>query len=79
MAAGPVVDRNQDATVYVGGLDEKVNHFYLLKWQFLKYVFLQVSEPILWELFVQAGPVVSVHCPKDRITNSHQVHDTADC
>lgn len=28
-----------DATIYVGGLDEKV------------------SETILWELFVQAGPV----------------------
>uniref|UniRef100_A0A914WQK9 Splicing factor 3B subunit 4 n=1 Tax=Plectus sambesii TaxID=2011161 RepID=A0A914WQK9_9BILA len=54
MAAGPVVDRNQDATVYVGGLDEKV------------------TEGILWELFVQAGPVVSVNMPKDRVTNSHQ-------
>ena len=69
MAAGPIAERNQgknydgctstnskecvclilrkylfychvlDATVYVGGLDEKV------------------SEAILWELFVQAGPV----------------------
>jgi len=28
-----------DATIYVGGLDEKV------------------SDPILWELFLQAGPV----------------------
>ena len=28
-----------DATIYVGGLDEKVN------------------DPILWELFLQAGPV----------------------
>ena len=24
MAAGPVSERNQDATIYVGGLDEKV-------------------------------------------------------
>ena len=63
MAAGPIQERNQgeswllilsrsprvpyrfydrllaDATVYVGGLDEKV------------------SEAILWELFLQAGPV----------------------
>ncbi len=44
----------QDATIYVGGLDEKV------------------SESILWELFVQAGPVVNVHMPKDRITQNHQ-------
>ena len=43
-----------DATIYVGGLDEKV------------------SDTILWELFVQAGPVVNVHMPKDRITQNHQ-------
>lgn len=54
MAAGPIAERNQDATIYVGGLDEKVN------------------ETILWELFVQAGPVVNVHMPKDRVTNTHQ-------
>ncbi|XP_060078072.1 splicing factor 3B subunit 4-like [Ylistrum balloti] len=54
MAAGPIAERNQDATVYVGGLDEKV------------------LEAILWELFLQAGPVVNVHMPKDRVTQSHQ-------
>ena len=43
-----------DATIYVGGLDEKVN------------------ESLLWELFVQAGPVVNVHMPKDRVTLMHQ-------
>ena len=43
-----------DATIYVGGLDEKV------------------TEPLLWELFVQGGPVVNVHMPKDRITLLHQ-------
>jgi RNA recognition motif-containing protein len=32
----------------------------------------KVSETILWELFVQAGPVVNVHMPKDRITQNHQ-------
>lgn len=47
-------DRNQDATIYVGGLDDKV------------------TESILWELFVQAGPVVTVNMPKDRITGAHQ-------
>ena len=35
-----------DATIYVGGLDEKVD------------------EGLMWELFVQAGPVVNVHMPK---------------
>lgn len=61
MAAGPIAERNQgkqslhiyiyllnstlshtskiDATIYAGGLDDKV------------------SETLLWELFVQAGPV----------------------
>jgi len=54
MAAGPIAERNQDATIYVGGLDEKV------------------SETLLWELFLEAGPVVNVHMPKDRITQQHQ-------
>ncbi|KAG7018516.1 Splicing factor 3B subunit 4, partial [Cucurbita argyrosperma subsp. argyrosperma] len=33
---------------------------------------LRVSEESLWELFVQAGPVVNVYVPKDRVTNLHQ-------
>lgn len=49
-----VTERNQDATLYVGGLDD------------------QCTEAILWELFTQAGPVVNVHMPKDRITGNHQ-------
>lgn len=32
----------------------------------------QGSEELIWELFVQAGPVVNVYMPKDRITNLHQ-------
>ncbi|KAI0983085.1 hypothetical protein GJ496_009300 [Pomphorhynchus laevis] len=54
MSSAPIAERNQDATIYVGGLDENVN------------------EVILWELFVQAGPVVNVHMPKDRVTTQHQ-------
>ncbi|XP_020900437.1 splicing factor 3B subunit 4 [Exaiptasia diaphana] len=54
MAAGPIAERNQDATIYVGNLDEKV------------------VEALLWECFLQAGPVVNVHMPKDRITQQHQ-------
>ena len=34
----------------------------------------QVNEALLWELFVQAGPVVNVHMPKDRVTMQHQVN-----
>ncbi len=32
----------------------------------------KVNESLLWELFVQAGPVVNVHMPKDRVTMMHQ-------
>ena len=32
----------------------------------------KVTESLLWELFVQAGPVVNVHMPKDRVTMMHQ-------
>lgn len=32
----------------------------------------KVSETLMWELFVQAGPVVNVHMPKDRVTQMHQ-------
>ncbi|KAJ4889014.1 RNA-binding (RRM/RBD/RNP motifs) family protein [Raphanus sativus] len=46
-------ERNQEATVYVGGLEP------------------QLSEELLWELFVQSGPVVNVYVPKDRVTGLH--------
>ncbi|KAG2183862.1 hypothetical protein INT44_008873 [Umbelopsis vinacea] len=48
------IERNQDATVYVGNLDERC------------------TETLVWELMLQAGPVVNVHLPKDRVTQSHQ-------
>mmetsp|Transcript_41865 Transcript_41865/g.125293 ORF Transcript_41865/g.125293 Transcript_41865/m.125293 type:complete len:88 (+) Transcript_41865:1425-1688(+) len=32
----------------------------------------QVAEEVVWELFTQAGPVVNVYLPKDRVTNNHQ-------
>lgn len=32
----------------------------------------QVTEELLWELFLQAGPVTNVYVPKDRVTNTHQ-------
>uniref|UniRef100_A0A8C5X2F4 Splicing factor 3B subunit 4 n=1 Tax=Malurus cyaneus samueli TaxID=2593467 RepID=A0A8C5X2F4_9PASS len=35
-------------------------------------LFADVSEPLLWELFLQAGPVVNTHMPKDRVTGQHQ-------
>ena len=45
--------RNQEATVYVGGLGSEGS---------------PVNEELLWELMVQAGPVVSVSLPRDKIT-----------
>lgn len=32
----------------------------------------KVTENVLWELMVQAGPVTSVNMPKDRVTANHQ-------
>ena len=48
------IERNQDATVYVGNLDGKVD------------------EELLWELFIQCGPIASVSLPRDRVTSCHQ-------
>jgi splicing factor 3B subunit 4 len=48
------LQRNQDATLYVGGLDERCD------------------DELVWELFVQAGPVVSVSMPSDKVTGRHQ-------
>jgi len=51
MAEAPT--RNQDATVYVGNLDEKV------------------TEDLLLELMIQAGHVVHLNIPKDKVTSKH--------
>jgi splicing factor 3B subunit 4 len=32
----------------------------------------QCTEEILWELFIQCGPLVDVCMPTDKITNQHQ-------
>ncbi|ORX43318.1 RNA-binding domain-containing protein [Hesseltinella vesiculosa] len=32
----------------------------------------RATEPLVWELMLQAGPVVNVHLPKDRVTQAHQ-------
>lgn len=32
----------------------------------------QVSEPLLYELFIQFGPIKSINLPKDRILKTHQ-------
>lgn len=74
-------DRNQDATVYVGGLDPQVllqqlgchrRGLYLwytlaCAWALIhckmsQAVDMQMSEELVWELFVQAGPVGTLLC-----------------
>ena len=32
---------------------------------------MRVNEEILWELFLQCGPVVQVQMPRDKITTEH--------
>ncbi|KXS16249.1 RNA-binding domain-containing protein [Gonapodya prolifera JEL478] len=32
----------------------------------------KISDALIWELFLQAGPVVNVYLPKDRVTMLHQ-------
>ena len=34
----------------------------------------QCTEELIWELMLQAGPVVNVHMPKDRITGIHMFY-----
>jgi splicing factor 3B subunit 4 len=45
---------NQECTLHISNLDQKVN------------------EKILWELFIQCSPVLSVFIPKDKVTKIHQ-------
>lgn len=54
MSGKPNEDRNQEATCYLGNLDERC------------------TDALVWELMLQAGPVVNVHLPKDRISMTHQ-------
>ena len=48
-----VYEKNQEATIYVGNIDAKLD------------------DELMWELFVNMGPLQSVHLPKDKITNLH--------
>ena len=32
----------------------------------------RVTDPLVWELMLQAGRIVNVHLPKDRVTQTHQ-------
>ena len=63
-----LTERNQDATVYVGGLDEKVTEHLLAE------LFIQGSFLIFMRLLDHflVGPVVNCHMPKDRVTQTHQ-------
>ncbi len=47
-------NRNQEATIWVGGLEP------------------QCTDELLWELFIQVGPVTDVSMPRDKVTGLHQ-------
>jgi splicing factor 3B subunit 4 len=47
-------ERNQEATCYIGNLEQRV------------------TDEIIWEMFVQCGPVINVNIPRDKITGEHQ-------
>ena len=32
----------------------------------------QTTDSLIWELMLQAGPIINVHLPKDRVTQTHQ-------
>ncbi|ODQ66738.1 RNA-binding domain-containing protein, partial [Nadsonia fulvescens var. elongata DSM 6958] len=51
---------NNDTTVYVGNLDDRVD------------------ERLLYELMLQAGPLVNVYLPKDRVNQQHQGYGFAE-
>jgi RNA recognition motif-containing protein len=55
-----IEQRNQDATLWCGNLDEKV------------------EEELLWELMLQAGPVVSLHMPKDKVRSKSEFSAKSD-
>lgn len=48
-----IVGKNQDATCYVGNLEERA------------------TDSLIWELFLQVAPVVSIHIPRDRLNQTH--------
>ena len=52
-APSSIVGKNQDATCYVGNLEERV------------------TDSMIWELFLQVAPVVSIHIPRDRLNQTH--------
>jgi splicing factor 3B subunit 4 len=54
-----VADRNQESTVWVGGLEPPI------------------TEELLYELMLQAGPVVQLNMPRDPVTQLHQVRGRA--
>jgi len=62
-------ERNQDATVFVGGLDDGPGSAAPASVPVGEEPLVSTEE-LLWELCVQAGPVVSVHIPKDRLSGA---------
>jgi splicing factor 3B subunit 4 len=51
-----------------GGLPEAKNQEATV---FVGELMAEVTEALLWELMAQAGPVVSVHIPRDKVNDAH--------
>ena len=88
------MQRNQEATCFVGNLDDRVRSVVFVETaRTTRGLVLpvvsrkqyqspnrcsvsQVDDDLLWELFVQAGPVVSVHLPRDSLKENHRVRSS---
>ncbi|KAJ7221650.1 hypothetical protein GGX14DRAFT_670648 [Mycena pura] len=67
----PQDDRNQEATVYLVTLPS-ILFSCLMLIRFQGNLDERCTDALVWELMLQAGPVVNVHLPKDRVSMAHQ-------
>ncbi|KAI9005653.1 hypothetical protein DFJ74DRAFT_700185 [Hyaloraphidium curvatum] len=66
-------ERNQEATCYVWVVGTRGQIFTVADGQLTSgNLDERATDALVWELFLQAGPVVNVHLPKDRVTQMHQ-------
>jgi splicing factor 3B subunit 4 len=64
------MERNQEASVYVGNLDERVNEG--LVWELMLQAGPVGMRPFVFERVAISLPKVNVFLPKDRVSGSHQ-------
>lgn len=74
-ARPPDADRNQEATVYI--VSRSSASFPLTTASSCNdcaqgNIDERCNDALIWELMLQAGPVINVHLPKDRVSMTHQ-------